>query len=63
VGRLLHDRIDDLIDNADVIVLGMKEPRAMEALLSRARPDQLVIDLVGLPESHRLPCRFEGLCW
>lgn len=63
VGKLLHDRIEDLIDNADVIVLGIKDPRAMEALHARARADQLVIDLVGLPDSARLPCRYEGLCW
>jgi GDP-mannose 6-dehydrogenase len=63
VGELLHDRIEDLIDQCDVLIVAMNNPTALAALQQRARPEQQVIDLVGLPQLQALPCSLEGLCW
>jgi hypothetical protein len=40
----LCDSVDDLIDHADVLVIGAKCADA-ESVLAAARPDQAVIDL------------------
>ncbi len=63
IGTLLHDRIDDLIDNCPAIVVAIKDARAMAALGARARADQWVFDLVGMPNANALACEHEGLCW
>lgn len=63
IGDLLHDRIEDLVAQCDVIVIAMPDERAIETLRRNVRPDQLVIDLVGLQKRASLPCRVEGLCW
>lgn len=63
IGNLLHDRIEELVDRCDLIVVAMKDPRALDVLARRARPEQHVIDLIGLPAPSRFACSHEGLCW
>jgi GDP-mannose 6-dehydrogenase len=49
VGHLLVTNPDGLLAEADLVIVGKKIPQ-IELLLQRLRPDQAVIDLVGLPE-------------
>jgi GDP-mannose 6-dehydrogenase len=63
IGQMLHPDLDPVVAGSDVIVLGSSSPAVIEALAARLRPEQTVIDLVGLPATVRLPVRVDGLCW
>ena len=59
----LCESIDDVIGEADVIVIGNNSPEFVEAI-TRCRPDQTVIDLVRLPlDFARVTAKYEGICW
>ncbi|MGH8353600.1 MAG: GDP-mannose 6-dehydrogenase [Pseudomonas sp.] len=61
VSSLLHSDFDEVIENADVIVLGNRDAR-FEALAQHAPDGKKVIDLVGFMP-HRSRGASEGICW
>ncbi|WP_332701792.1 GDP-mannose 6-dehydrogenase [Devosia sp.] len=61
VSSLLHSDFDEVIANADVIVVGNRDQR-FEALVQHAPDGKKVIDLVGfMPHGSR--GETEGICW
>ena len=63
LSRLLCDSIDDVIEKAEVIVIGNGSPEFTEAV-TRCRPDQRVIDLVRIPlDFSRVTAQYDGICW
>ena len=63
LSSLLCERIEDVIDRSDVIVVGNPAPEFTDAV-KMARADQTVIDLVRLPiEPSQLRATYRGLCW
>jgi GDP-mannose 6-dehydrogenase len=63
LSSLLRERIDDVLDESDVIVVGNAAPEFGEAL-ARTRPDHVIIDLVRVPyDASRVPGDYRGICW
>jgi GDP-mannose 6-dehydrogenase len=63
LSSLLCDTIDEVIDRSEVIVVGNQSPEFAQAL-TRARADQIIIDLVRLPLSGSpLQADYRGICW
>lgn len=63
LSSLLHESIDDVINESDVIVVGNRSPEFTSAV-ERCRPDQIVIDLVRLPiPGALLQANYQGICW
>jgi GDP-mannose 6-dehydrogenase len=63
LSSLLCNTIDEVIERSEVVVVGNQSPEFAEAL-TRARADQIVIDLVRLPISGALlHAEYRGLCW
>ena len=64
LSSLLSDSIDDVIRDADVIVVGNGSPEFAEALKT-TRPDQIVIDLFRLKgiAKEEIPAKYTGICW
>ncbi|HQC94971.1 MAG TPA: nucleotide sugar dehydrogenase [Aquabacterium sp.] len=63
IGQLLQADLATVIGGAEVLVVGLTEARVYEALAAHCRPDQLVIDLVNLPNRADIRARITGLCW
>ncbi|MCY7315044.1 MAG: nucleotide sugar dehydrogenase [Rubrivivax sp.] len=63
IGQMLQPELDAVVDSADVLVLGSNSPTVIEAVARRARPDQVLIDLVHLPAGHGVRAQVQGLCW
>ena len=63
IGQMLHADLDAVIDSADVLVLGSSSAAVIDAVVRRARADQVVIDLVRLPAGHGMKASVQGLCW
>jgi GDP-mannose 6-dehydrogenase len=63
LSALLAETIEEVLDHAEVIVVGNASPEFGPAL-ERTRPDQVVIDLVRVPcDPVRIPAEYRGLCW
>lgn len=63
ISSLLTSDIDDLVDSAEVLVIGNNAPE-FHQVLSQVRPDQQIIDLVRLSrEIEHLNGNYQGICW
>ena len=64
LSSLLSDNIDDVIRDAEVIVVGNGSPEFAEAL-KKTRPGQIVIDLFRLKgiAKEEIPAEYTGICW
>lgn len=63
IGKMLRADMEGVIDESEVLVVGLSDPAVYEMLASRAQPDQVVLDLVNLPNRETILARVEGLCW
>jgi GDP-mannose 6-dehydrogenase len=63
LSSLLCGTIGEVIDGSEAIVVGNQAPEFADAL-TRARADQIVIDLVRLPiYGSLLQADYRGICW
>ncbi|MCC7486339.1 MAG: nucleotide sugar dehydrogenase [Burkholderiales bacterium] len=63
IASLMRADIESVIAESDVLVVGINDAGTLEAVARHARADQLVIDLVKLPQREALRGQVEGLCW
>ncbi|MGE5101170.1 MAG: nucleotide sugar dehydrogenase [Deltaproteobacteria bacterium] len=62
LGSLLRPRIEDVLEQADVIVVGLNDPSTIDALRRHVKREHIVVDLVRIPRP--LPeCQYAGLSW
>lgn len=64
IGELLSDDITDVVAHGEAFVVGSKDP-AVAAVVDGLDPDQLVLDLVRLPDAEKLRQRpgYRGIGW
>lgn len=62
IANLLVPEIDDVLAHGDTIVIGT-DHASFKDVLSRRRPEQTVIDLVGLDAVDEEPGTYLGICW
>lgn len=63
IGELLQADINEVIDGAEVLIVGLNSAAVADTLAARVRKDQLVIDLVNLANPTAFGAKIEGLCW
>ncbi|MDZ7363053.1 MAG: UDP-glucose/GDP-mannose dehydrogenase family protein [candidate division KSB1 bacterium] len=60
---LLRKSLDEVIDFAEVLIIGNSNPEFAE-ILARRRPEQIVVDLVRIfSEAGAAPPNYRGICW
>jgi GDP-mannose 6-dehydrogenase len=60
---LLHKSLDDVVNFAEVLIIGNNNPEFNE-ILNHRRPDQFIVDLVKiLPQENIAPSNYMGICW
>lgn len=62
VSSLLVDTVEDAVAHGEIIVFGNSDV-ALENLVSRLRPDHIVIDLVRVPQLQALGANYVGINW
>ncbi len=63
LSALLRPTVEEVIDEAEVIVVGNAGEEFADAVL-KCRPGQIVLDLVRLPVDHsRMAAEYRGICW
>jgi len=63
IGELIRHEMREVVDASDVLVVGLGGEHVATELAHLVREDQLVVDLVRLPDARKLRARYEGLCW
>jgi GDP-mannose 6-dehydrogenase len=60
---LIRGRIEEVIEPSELLVVARNDAATAEALARLARPDQMILDLVRLPNRDALQAQYRGLCW
>ena len=63
IGKMLRPEIQTVIDESEVLVVGLTGQLVSDVLAAKCRADQTVIDLVNLPNAAEIPAKVQGLCW
>ncbi|TLD43969.1 MAG: GDP-mannose 6-dehydrogenase [Accumulibacter sp.] len=63
IGDMIRSEIQDVIAESEVLVLGLGGQDVVDSLVRCCRPEQIVLDLVGLPDRQAIGAVVEGLCW
>jgi GDP-mannose 6-dehydrogenase len=62
IASLMTADVHKLFEQSEVIVVAQRSPEILDAL-SRARRDQIVLDLVQLPDRRVGEAMYRGVCW
>ncbi len=63
IGQLVRGDMAAVMAESDVLVVGLSTREVAESLTLSLRPEQIVIDLVNLPDRGALPSTVHGICW
>jgi GDP-mannose 6-dehydrogenase len=63
IDTLMVPACDAVIRSSDVVIAGIHDDKIMDCLRANLRPDQILLDLVGLPGRDTLRCEYHGICW
>jgi len=63
IGSLMCDDLQDVISEADLVIVGMNDARIVRMLIERIRSEQVVLDLVNMGRREGLRGRYIGLSW
>ena len=62
ISRLMVESIDSVLEHAETIVIGNKDPEFQD-VLSRLREDQSVVDFVRVCSRRSGNGNYQGICW
>jgi GDP-mannose 6-dehydrogenase len=62
LSSLLVERAEDVVDTAQVVVVGYASAEFVPALTSM-RADQLIIDLARIEGRESFTASYDGICW
>ena len=63
IGELVRGDMATVMAESEVLVVGLSTSEVAESLANSLRPDQVVIDLVNLPNRGAMASTVQGLCW
>jgi GDP-mannose 6-dehydrogenase len=63
IGSLLRQDISAVINNSDILVVGLKDARTTESIRQQVRDRHTIVDLVGIPDHASFGNQYRGLCW
>ena len=62
IAKLMVESIEDVLSNAETIVVSNKEPE-FDTVLDRIKEDQVVVDLVRINPNPISMANYDGICW
>lgn len=63
ISNLMQTSAPDVIQEAEVLVIGLGDKDLLETVRSLSRPDQIILDLVNIPKREDLKGEYHGVCW
>jgi len=62
ISRLMVDHVDSVLEHAEIVVIGNKDPDFMN-VEQRLREDQTLVDFVRITDRRSKDGKYEGICW
>lgn len=62
ISRLMVNGVDAVLDHAQTIVVGTRDP-AFQSVPERLRDDQTLVDFVRIADHRRDNGKYDGICW
>lgn len=62
ISRLMVDTVDEVLDHAEVVVVGNNAPE-FRHLLARLKDGQQLVDLVRITDAESIEGKYIGICW
>ena len=63
IGQMLKASLSEVVEGAEVLVMGLSGADVAQQVAVLARPEQWVLDLVNLPNAADFRAKVEGICW
>lgn len=63
IASLMSSSCEEVIQGAELLVVGLNDKAIIEQVHALATSDQLVLDLVNIPEKEKLAAQYYGVCW
>lgn len=63
VSQLMRANIEEVLDHAEVLIIGNRAEEFREVVGTKLRDDQTLIDLVRLFDDRRSGDAYQGICW
>jgi GDP-mannose 6-dehydrogenase len=63
IASVMTGDIEQLVREADVLVVATRTPEVLAALQAHTRPEQLLLDVANLPDREAHQARYRGVCW
>ena len=63
IGSLMSEDCAQVIEHAEVLIIGLSTAELAPVILAHARPNQLVVDVCGLPPELVPAGEYQGICW
>jgi hypothetical protein len=59
----MSDDLGTVVGSSDIVIVGMADRDLLAEMRQYTRPEQLILDLVNMPERAGLRGRYRGICW
>lgn len=63
IAELMTSDCRQLIEESEIIVVGIKDEAVVDLVRETVRPEQVILDLVNIPEREKLGGTYLGVCW
>ena len=63
ISSLMTESCATLLQRSEIVVVGLNDREVLDALYGHTRDEQLILDLVNVPEPDKLRGRYQGVCW
>ena len=63
IGDLMRETVQETVEDAAIVVVGLSDDVIMSELSRICRPDQFILDLVGVVDPARIKGPLQGICW
>lgn len=63
IGNLMVETCGDAIAHAKVLIVGLADKELLDKVKEQSRDDQIILDLVNIPDREALRGRYLGVCW
>jgi len=63
IASVMTGDIEQLVREAEVLVVATRTPEVLAALQAHTRPEQLLLDVALLPDRDAQQARYRGVCW
>ncbi len=63
IASLMTKSCEQLVEQVDVVIVGLSDQAIMEVLYQKTRNDQMILDLVNIPRRDMVRGTYQGVCW